>query len=236
MDWKDAVPVVQDLTGIKNLSGAIRFYEDHKDLIKSLWSFFQGLRNHRQQPAVVPPPPPVILVAPPLPVVTAPQLGQDVASLHGILRFVEKARRNSSSGQRGELEDRARFLEIQAGAFIDDGSWLHTDCTPRMDDGTELAPGDPRWSLVNNWAPNGQAIWLYYEFDGLSTLDGHHSEGVEPSSVEDDHGCTPAYKVTAQGPHKIRFGFQYKRHDGKLLDTGVIGQGDVVGGVPFNVT
>ncbi len=234
MDYKVAVPVVQSMgIGVEDIGQAVRFYEEHKDLIKSLISFFRGLFEHHANPAVVPAPPPVTLVVPPPP--PAPPLTKtgDAGRIKGILRFVEKARRNAESGQRGELEDHARFLEIQAGANADDGSWLHCDATLFWEDESEIYPGDPRWAQVNKWAPNGCEVWLYYEWNGQSTLAGHHSEFVEPGSVEDNHGCNPTYKITGKG--KFRYGFQYKRKDGTMLDTGLIGQGDVVDGEPFNI-
>lgn len=234
MDYKVAIPVVKQLTGIEDLATAVRFYEEHKDLIHSVVNFFKGLFGHHQAPAVIAPPAPVVLATPWPPVVPPATLpGGDITLIVGKLSFVELALRNSSDGQRGEFEALPRFKEIQAGANIDDGSWLHCNLTPYMPDGSELAPGDIRWGSVNNWAPNGAAIWLYYEWDGQSTLDGHHSEFVEPGSVADDHGCTPTYKITGKG--KFRFGFQYTRHDGKVLDTGLIGQGNVRDGAPFNI-
>lgn len=189
-------------------------------------------------PAAVPAPPPV---ATPL---TATAAG-DIATLKGKLSFIELPPRITglprgvSSPEQPNIESHARFDEIQQGANIHCDSWLHCDVDPIGDDGAKYETGDPRWASANHWAPNGNPIWLYYEWNGQSTLDGHHSEFVEPGSVEDDLGCTPTYKIT--GPGKFRFGFQYKRHDGKLVDSGLIGQGGAgshgaVGGAPFNIS
>lgn len=236
MDYKEVIPVVKQLTGIEDLATAVRFYEGHKDLVHDVVEFFKRLFVHTKTPAVAAPPVPVLLAPPPPPAISPINVtlaGDDVTLIVGKLSFVELAPRNSSDGQRGEFEALPRFKEIQQGANIDDGSWLHCNLTPYMPDGSELAPGDPRWAMANKWAPNGAEIWLYYEWNGKSTLDGHHSEFVEPGSVADDHGCTPTYKITAAG--QFRFGFQYKRRDGIMLDTGLIGLGNERGGRPFNI-
>ncbi len=205
-------------------------------ILTALFAFINGL-FHRHAAATAPAPgvtpAPVTAPLPPVPVppVTA-ALGEDIKQLMGKLFFVEVAAR--SAGGRGTIEDRARFQEIQGGANIHSDSWLHTDVDPVGDSGSKYVTGDPRWATANHWAPNGNPIWLYYEMDGQSTLDGHHSEAVEPGSVEDDQGCTPVYKV--HGPGKFRFGFRYTRHDGTVVDSGLIGQGNQPGGAPFNIS
>jgi hypothetical protein len=250
MDYRQAVPVVQQLTGIKDLGSAVRFYEEHKDLIKRVVSFFSGLLGHHENPAVLPPPLPVVLEAAPKPVVVAPPTPgaqeappepDDIKVLRVKLLFVERPVRSIASGQRGVgddiLEDHARFDEILQGANIDDGSWLHTDCSPFGFDGTEIATGDPRWAFVNRAAwPNGNPIFPYYEWNGHLTSILHGDVGspeVNPGSFEDNEGCTVTYKLDGKGT--FRFGYLARRRDGTLVDSGLIGQGNVVGGAPFNV-
>ncbi len=207
------------------------------NIISQLLAFINGL-FHRHAAAVAPAPGvvPVPVTAPaPVPAPVAPvavAATDDIRQLLGKLYFVEVAAR--VAGGRGTIEDRARFQEIQGGANIHGDSWLHTDVDPVSDSGTKYETGDVRWATSNHWAPNGNPIWLYYEMDGQSTLDGHHSESVEPGSVEDDQGCTPTYKV--HGPGKFRFGFRYTRHDGRVVDSGLIGQGNQPGGAPFNIS
>ena len=164
---------------------------------------------------------PVTPVAP-----TASGTFDEIATLKGHVGMIELPVR-LTGGQRG-VEDLDRRHEIiYNGANAHSGSWFHTDFSPFLANGVEIATGDPRWASANHWAPNGCPVWLYYECDGQSTLDGHHSELVEPSSVADDQGCTPTFKVT--GPCKVRFGAMYKRHDGSIVDSGYIGQGNVAG-------
>lgn len=183
-------------------------------------------------PATVPVVPAVAPVAPQPTTVVA----GDIAALKGKLYFVELPPRVTGKprGSEGGIEGRERFQEIQAGANIHADSWLHCDVDPIGDNGVKYETGDARWAGANRWAPNGNPIWLYYEWNGQSTLEGHHAEEVEPGSVEDDLGCTPTYKIT--GPGKFRFGFQYLRHDGRMVDSGLIGQGNVPGGEPFNIS
>lgn len=226
-----------------------------------LFNLLLGLLNgliHRHAQATAPAPGvvpvPITTPAPPLPVAVAapappivapvavvPVAAGDIAALHAKLSFVEIPPRVTGQprGSEGSIEGRPRFDEIQAGANIHADSWLHCDVDPIGDNGVKYETGDPRWAAANRWAPNGNPIWLYYEWNGQSTLDGHHSENVEPGSVEDDLGCTPTYKIT--GPGKFRFGFQYLRHDGRMVDSGLIGQGGAgshgaVGGEPFNIS
>jgi hypothetical protein len=212
-------------------------------LINALFAFIANLFRQRATataPAPTTQPAPVTTVvttvttpATPAPVAAPAAGGDEIKQLVGKLYFVEIPAR--IAGARGEIEDRDRFQQIQAGANIHRDSWLHTDVKPIADSGTEITTGDPRWASQNHaWSPNGCPVWLYYEFDGQSTLDGHHSDSVEPGSVEDDQGCTPTYKIT--GPGKFRFGFQYKRHDGTMVDSGLIGQGNVAGGAPFVIS
>jgi len=159
----------------------------------------------------------------------------DIGRLRVKLMFVELAPRNNG-GKRGGIENQERFTQILAGANIDDGSWLHTDCTPTADSGTEVLTGDPRWAGMNRSWPNGNPIFPYYEFNGRLTkiTEGDHgSDEVEPGSFEDDQGCTVTYKIT--GPGTFRFGYLYRRHDGRLIDSGLIGQNNQVDGAPFNI-
>lgn len=233
-DLSVVAPKVQALTGIEDIGKVVQVYTQNKSFFDLLFGLVRGWLAHQNDPATVPVPPPVTLTPPPaipVPVVLPPAAAgavDDVKVLRARLAFVEKARRNSANGQRGELEDHPRFLEILAGANIDDGSWLHTDCTPLADSGTEIATGDPRWPTLNHSWPNGNAIFPYYEWNGRLTkiTEGDHGSGeVEPGSFEDDEGCTVAYKINGKG--KFRFGYIARRHDGTLVDSGLVG--------PFNV-
>lgn len=211
-------------------------------LINAIFGFLANLiHGHAKATAPAPTAQPapvatvVTTVVTPAPAATTPAPaagGDEIRQLVAKLYFVEIPSR--IAGGRGEIEDRDRFQQIQAGANIHRDSWLHTDVKPIADSGSEITTGDPRWASQNRWAPNGCPVWLYYEWNGQSTLDGHQAEEVEPGSVEDDQGCTPTYRITGAG--KFRFGFQYRRHDGTMVDSGLIGQGNQVNGAPFNIS
>jgi hypothetical protein len=233
-DLSVVAPKVQALTGIEDIGKVVQVYTQNKGFFDMLFGLVKGWLAHRSDPATVPAPPPVTLTPPPVvipPPVSAPVVPgtvDDVKRLQARLAFVEKARRNAVSGQRGELEDLPRFTEILAGANIDDGSWLHTDCTPFADSGTEIAPDDPRWPTLNHSFPNGNVVFPYYRFNGKLTkiTEGDHGSGeVEPGSFADDQGCTVTYKINGKG--KFEFGYLARRHDGTLVDSGLVG--------PFNV-
>lgn len=239
-DLAVVAPLVQALTGVEGVGKAVQVYTQNKSVFDAIFHFIAGLVSHHNAPATVAPPAPVVLTPPTPVVVPAPPapagLLDDVRSLKAKLSFVEKARRNAESKQRGELEDHGRFLEILDGANIDDGSWLHTDASPIADSGTEIITNDPRWATLNHSWPNGNVVFPYYEWNGKLckiTEGDHGSDEVEPGSFEDDEGCTVTYKLTGKGT--FRFGYIARRKDGTLIDSGLVGQGNVAGGAPFNI-
>src|SRR5574341_853332 len=131
---------------------------------------------------------------------------------------------------------------VLRGDNWDNGFNGHSDCTPILEDGTRLVTGDPRWKQVNRWDPNGNAIFPYYEYNGQLTdirQGDHGSEFVEPTSFEDDEGCTVTWKVDTAPPHRdqanFRFGYMHKNEDGSWVDSGLIGQGNQPGGEPFKI-
>lgn len=136
----------------------------------------------------------------------------------------------------------AATANVLAGGNADNGWHLHTDSEWTLEDGTVLQPGDPRWAQVNRWAPNGNAIYPYYEYDGQLTDIRHGDKGsdyVDPKSFVDDEGCTVTFEVETPPPHNtqhtFRFGYFARNEDGSEADTGLIGQGNVSGGAPFNI-
>ena len=85
-------------------------------------------------------------------------------------------------------------------------------------------------------------VWPYYEFNGklTSILAGDDgSPEVNPGGGGPE-GCTITFKIEGKGT--FRFGYLARRRDGTLVDSGLIGQGNVVAGegnvrdgAPFNV-
>jgi hypothetical protein len=254
-DLAQAIPILTAIAGltkttaddkIVGIAGSLLSNPGTGGIIAALFSFISGLFHQHAKataPAPATQPAPVstvvttVVTSPATPAPAAASPNDEPATLKAKLFFVELPPRVTGK-PRGSSEEnfegRERYAEILAGANIHSDSWIHTNCSPFAADGTEIATGDPRWAAANRWAPNGCPIWLYYEWNGQSTLEGHHSENVEPGSVEDDMGCTPTYKV--KGPGKFRFGFQYRKHDGTMVDSGLIGQGNQPGGEPFNIS
>lgn len=191
------------------------------------------------QPIVIPSTPPPAQPAPrPIPSPASP------ASTGGrMVRIVRlKAKLTGIFDRRNQPVTPDPLPGVLRGDNWDNGFIGHSDCTPILEDGTELRTGDPRWKELNRWAPNGNAIFPYYEYNGQLTdirHGDHGSEFVEPESFEDDEGCTVSWKVDTADPHNtqatFRFGYMYKAEDGSFVDSGLIGQGNKVDGEPFNI-
>jgi hypothetical protein len=252
-DFANLIPIVGLIAGLTKttsddkvvaVAGQLLTNPTTGGILSAFFAFIGNLIHHQAKvtapapdthpvPLTTPVPPPVAVApAPTAAAVAGAGTFDEVATIKGHLGMIELPVR-LTGGVRG-VEDLPRRQEILAGANAHSGSRFHMDFSPFLANGTEIGTGDPRWATANRWAPNGCPVWLYYECDGLSTLDGHHSDNVEPGSVEDDMGCTPTFLVT--GPAKVRFGAQYRRHDGTMVDSGLIGQGNVAGGEPFNVS
>jgi hypothetical protein len=202
----------------------------------------QIIQATQTHPAVEPPAP--VAPAPAAPVVApvvvapvappAPPAGvDDIGKLKVHLGIIED--RNGR-----QLSD-AEIANIQnSNGNMDDGARIHTDCTPFGDSGSEYVPGDARWNGANRSWPNGAPVFPYYEADGKLTSILHGDQGtpwVEPQSVADDNGCTVTFHVapTDGQQHTFRYGYLYRRHDGTIVDSGLIGRGNVVNGTPYTI-
>lgn len=183
-------------------------------------------------PAPVAPPAPAPVPVPPAPAPAARKLRivKGTAHVTGVYD-----RNNVGAGD-------AALAAVLRGDNMDNGYILHTDSEWTLEDGSVLRTGDPRWQQVNRWAPNGNAIFPYYEYNGVLTAiwaGDHGSEFVDPFSFEDDEGCTVSFRVETPAPHNtqatFRFGYAHRNEDGEWVRTGLIGQGNVPEGAAFKV-
>ena len=218
--------------------------KERQRLIAAVFQLMQLLIAQAMEPKP-PAPVPVIPPAPPAPTQVTPPTPAPVTPTAGTkLRIVSGKARVSSIYGRDNVTGvgEAATQNVLNGGNFDNGWHMHTDSEWTLSDGSVLQPGDPRWAQVNRWAPNGNAIFPYYEYDGQVTdirHGDHGSDYVDPKSFEDDEGCTVTFEVETPAPHNtqhtFRFGYMHKNEDGLWVDTGLIGQGNRVNGDPFKV-
>lgn len=174
--------------------------------------------------------------APPVPVAPAPAPASGAK-----LRIIKLTARLTGVYDRNNVgAGDVALARAHRGDNTDNGYIFHTDGEATLEDGTVLQPGDPRWRQVNRWAPNGNAIFPYYEYNGVLTDIRHGDHGtpsVNPFSFVDDEGMTVSFQVDTAEPHNtqagFRFGLMHKNEDGTFVDSGLIGQGNVSDGKPF---
>ena len=238
-----ALPLVGELT-IDLADGKLddvereRLIEHAGPLLQALTGLLiaAAVRPPAPTPAPAPAPPPTVPAPAPPVVVAPPAPARKLRIVKGTAHVTGVYDRNNVGA--GD----AALAALLRGDNMDNGYILHTDSEWTLEDGSVLRPGDPRWKDVNRWAPNGNAIFPYYEYNGALTAiwaGDKGSEFVDPFSFEDDEGCTVSFRVETPAPHNtqatFRFGYAHKNEDGEWVRTGLIGQGNLPEGVAFKV-
>jgi len=194
-DYVDVFPYVKSAFGFDDIVKAANFYQQYKETLDSIFKFFKALIGNKDNPKTVVAPPAAILVPIPQPVnVPSPVDGPLPYPGRIVTTLVAKP---YWIGKKDNPLNHRQFDEVVAGTNpldADGHTKLHLDISPFDQAKVEIGPGSPALAQLMR-ADGHPAIVHHCLLDGDDAL---ANGKVDIGSVDDDYGCTPSLKPSAE--------------------------------------